>query len=68
MRIAQSKLNVVYSVTKRVDKLSVKVLFEREMDEKSIISEHGVQAVYLVTRLLLLAGQKIGVFNLSVLR
>lgn len=68
MKISLNRLSVVVSVTKRVDKLFVKVLYGREMHEKSIISDHTVQAAWLGCQLASLVVQRTGAGNLSVLK
>jgi hypothetical protein len=58
------KRNVVQIVTERVDLLSVRVLYGKAMEEKSIISVHTVQVVYEVSRLVSLAAPRIDVGSL----
>jgi hypothetical protein len=68
MRTALSRYRVEWNVTETVALLSVKVLYGKGMDEKSIISVHTAQVVWHGLVLVSCLVQRTGVGNLSVLK
>ena len=68
MKTVLNKLRVELIVTEPMLRLSVKVLYGKVMEEKSIMSELNVRVVYDGTVLVWYLVQRIDVFNLNVLR
>jgi hypothetical protein len=63
MKIDLNRSGDVWTVTTHVQRLSVKVLYGRGTEKKSIISEATVEVVWQVGRLASLVVQQTGVAN-----